>query len=65
MEEEFHIEKRGSLRKSKRLVNKRERLQIKKYLKGNSPEDFVDDNDIDDDIEYEEIPYKNQKQSSS
>jgi len=59
MEEEFHIEKRGSLRKSKRLVNKRERLQIKKYLKGNSPEDFVDDNDIDDDIEYEEIPYKN------
>ena len=64
MEEEFHIEKRGSLRKSKRLVNKRERLQIKKYLKGNSPEDFVDDNDIDD-IEYEEIPYKNQRQSSS
>ena len=59
MEEEFHIEKHGSLRKSKRLVNKRERLQIKKYLKGNSPEDFVDDNDIDDDIEYEEIPYKN------
>ena len=59
MEEEFHIEKRGSLRKSKRLVNKRERLQIKKYLKGKSPEDFVDDNDIDDDMEYEEIPYKN------
>ena len=59
MEEEFHIEKRGSLRKSKRLVNKRERLQIKKYLKGNSLEDFVDDNDIDDDIEYEEISYKN------
>ena len=58
MEEEFHIEKRGSLRKSKRLVNKRERLQIKKYLKGNSLEDFVDDNDIDDDIEYEEISYK-------
>jgi len=59
MEEEFHIEKRGSLRKSKRLVNKRERLQIKKYLKGKSPEDFIDDNDIDDDMEYEEIPYKN------
>ena len=58
MEEEFHIEKRGSLRKSKRLVNKRERLQIKKYLKGNLPEDFVDVNDIDD-IEYEEISYKN------
>jgi len=59
MEEEFHIEKRGSLRKSKRLVNKRERLQIKKYLKGNSPEDFVDENDDADDIEYEEISYKN------
>ena len=59
MEEEFLIEKHGSLRKSKRLINKRERLQIKKYLKGNSLEDFVDDNDIDDDIEYEEISYKN------
>jgi len=63
MEEELHIEKHGSLRKSKRLVNKRERLQIKKYLKGDSPEDFNDFDD--DDIEYEEIPYKNQKQSSS
>ena len=59
MEEEFHIEKRGSLRKSKRLVNKRERLQIKKYLKGDSPEDFIDENDDTDDIEYEEISYKN------
>jgi len=59
MEEEFHIEKRGSLRKSKRLINKRERLQIKKYLKGDSPEDFVDENDDADDIEYEEISYKN------
>ena len=58
MDEELHIEKHGSLRKSKRLVNKRERLQIKKYLKGKSPEDFGDDDDIDD-IEYEEIPYKN------
>ena len=59
MEEEFHIEKRGSLRKSKRLINKRERLQIKKYLRGDSPEDFVDENDDSDDIEYEEISYKN------
>ena len=50
MEEEFHIEKHGSLRKLKRLVNKRERLQIKNYLKGNSPEDFID---YDDDIEYD------------
>ena len=58
MEEEFHIEKRGSLRKSKRLVNKRERHLIKKYLKGNSLEDFVNEND-DDDIEYGDIPYKN------
>ena len=59
MEEELHIEKRGSLRKSKRLINKRERLQIKKYLRGDSPEDFVDENDDSDDIEYEEISYKN------
>ena len=59
MEEELHIERHGSSRKSKRLVNKRERLQIKKYLKGDSPEDFVDENDDTDDIEYEEISYKN------
>ena len=59
MPEEFHIEKHGSLRKSKRLVNKRERLQIKKYLKGNSPEDFVNENDEDEDLEYDEISYKN------
>ena len=57
MEEEFHIEKRGSLRKSKRLVNKRERLQIKKYLKEIESDDF--DDDFDDDKEYEEISYKN------
>ena len=59
MEEEFHTEKHGSLRKTKRLSNKRERLQIKKYLKGDSPNDFVDENDDTDDIEYEEISYKN------
>ena len=59
MEEELHIEKHGSLRKSKRFVNKRERLQIKKYLRGDSPEDFVDETDDTDDIEYEEISYKN------
>ena len=58
MEEEFHIEKHGSLRKSKRLINKRERIQIKKHLKRNSLEDFVGDDD-DDFIEYEEISYKN------
>ena len=59
MEEELHIERHGSSRKSKRFANKRERLQIKKYLKGDSPEDFVDENDDTDDIEYEEISYKN------
>ena len=56
MEEEFHIEKRGSLRKSKRLINKRERVQVRNYLKGNSPDDYQE---FDDDMEYEEIPYKN------
>jgi hypothetical protein len=59
MEEKFHIEKHGSLRKAKRLVNKRERIQVKKYLKGNSLEDFVDENDDEDDMENEEISYKN------
>ena len=59
MEEEFHIEKHGSLRKLKRLINKRERLQIKNYLKGNSLEDFVNENDDDDDLEYDDILYKN------
>ena len=48
MEEEFHIEKHGSLRKSKRFANKRERLQVKNYLKGKSIEDFVDETDDDD-----------------
>ncbi len=56
MEEELHIERHGSSRKSKRFANKRERTQVKNYLKGSSPEDFIDD--TDDDIEYEEIPYK-------
>jgi hypothetical protein len=56
MEEELHIEKYGSLRKSKRLVNKRERTQVKNYLKGTSIEDFIED--TEDDTEYE-IPYKN------
>ena len=58
MEEKFHIEKHGSLRKAKRLINKRERIEIKKHLKGNSIEDFVDENDYDDDIE-NDILYKN------
>jgi hypothetical protein len=59
MEEDLHIEKRGSLRKSKRLVNKRERLQVKNYLKGLSPKDFInEDYEDEDDIE-NEILYKN------
>ena len=58
MEHEFHEEKYGSLKKSKRFANKRERTQVKNYLKGNSPEDFMDDTE-EDDTEYEEIPYKN------
>ena len=56
MEIELHKERRGSLRKLKWLSNKRERLQIKKHLRGNLPEDFVDETE---DIEYEEISYKN------
>ena len=58
MEQEFHEERHGSSRKSKRFANKRVRLQMKNYLKGSSPEDFVDETD-EDDIDYEEIPYKN------
>jgi len=57
MEEELHIERHGSSRKSKRFANKRERLQVKNYLKGTSIEDFIED--TEDDTEYEEIPYKN------
>ncbi len=48
MEEELHIERHGSSRKSKRSANKRERLQVKNYLKGKSIEDFVDETDDDD-----------------
>jgi len=55
MEEELHIERHGSSRKSKRFANKRERLQVKNYLKGTSIEDFIED--TEDDTEYE-IPYK-------
>jgi hypothetical protein len=57
MEEELHIERHGSSRKSKRFANKRERLQVKNYLKGTSIEDFVDETD-EDDVDYEKIPYK-------
>jgi len=48
---EEQIEKFGSGRKQKRLNNKRQRGQVKNFLKGNRPEDFLED--IDDDY-YEE-----------
>ncbi len=48
---EEQIEKFGSGRKQKRLNNKRQRGQVRNYLKGNRPEDFSED--IDDDY-YEE-----------
>lgn len=57
MEDDFYEEEgHRSSRKLKRLGNKRERLQIKNYLKGNSPKDFIND-DIDED-DYD-ILYKN------
>ena len=37
------VEKFGSGRKLKRLNNKRQRGQVKNHLKGNKPEDFVDE----------------------
>ena len=48
---EEQIEKFGSGRTQKRLHNKRQRGQVKNYLKKVRTEDFVDD--IDDDY-YEE-----------
>ena len=60
MEHDFYEEeKQASSRKAKRLVNKRERLQVKNYLKGSSPKDFEDEIDDMDDVEYDEVSYKN------
>ena len=58
MEHDFYEEeKQGSSRKAKRWGNKRERLQVKNYLKqGRSPNDFIDD-EIEDDID-DEAYYK-------
>ena len=53
---EEQIEKFGSGRKQKRQNNKKERGHIKNLLK--NYEDF-DENDDEDDMEYEEISYKN------
>ena len=59
MEHDFYEEeKNSSSKKLKRLGNKRERLQVKNYLKQvRSTNDFNDD-DMDDYVE-EEISYKN------
>ena len=52
MEHDFYEEeKQGSSRKAKRLGNKRERLQVKNYLKGLSSKDIINEeyeNDEDD-----------------
>ena len=60
MEHDFYEEeKQGSSRKAKRLGNKRERLQVKNYLKGLSSKDIInEDYEDEDDIE-NEILYKN------
>ena len=52
MEHDFYEEeKQGSSRKAKRVGNKRERLQVKNYLKGLSSKDIINEeyeNDEDD-----------------
>lgn len=53
MEDDFYEEEEGhgSSRKAKRLSNKRERLQVKNYLKGLSSKDIINEeyeNDEDD-----------------
>ena len=57
MEHDFYEEeKQGSSRKAKRLGNKRERLQVKNYLKGLSSEDIIDEDYEDEyDIENETL----------
>jgi|TARA_Y100000389_G_C17319562_1_gene442304 hypothetical protein len=58
MEHDFYEkEKQGSSKKAKRLGNKRERLQVKNYLKGLSSKGFIgeeyeDENDIENEILY-------------
>ena len=59
MEHDFYEEeKQGSSRKAKRLGNKRERLQVKNYLKGLSSEDLEYEDEDEDDVE-DDILYKN------
>ncbi len=57
MEHDFYEEeKNSSSKKLKRLGNKRERLQVKNYLKSLSPEDFDDE---DEDLDLQDVSYKN------
>ena len=57
MEHEFYEEdKQGSSKKAKRLGNKRERLQVKNYLKGLSSKDIINEEyeDDEDDLLYKD-----------
>ena len=57
MEHDFYEEeKQGSSRKTKRLGNKRERLQVKNYLKGLSSKDIINEEyeDDEDDLLYKD-----------
>ena len=60
MERDFYEEeKQGSSKKAKRLGNKRERLQVKNYLKGISSTDLIDETfweyeDDEDDVLYKD-----------
>ena len=49
--EKFGSESENKKKKKKRLNNKRQRGQVRNFLKGNRPEDFLED--IEDDY-YEE-----------
>ena len=57
MEHDFYEEeKHGSSKKVKRLGNKRERLQVKNYLKGLSSKDIINEEyeDDEDDLLYKD-----------
>tara|TARA_B100001996_G_C18188703_1_gene411264 strand:- start:225 stop:401 length:177 start_codon:yes stop_codon:yes gene_type:complete len=58
MEHDFYEEeKQGSSRKTRRLGNKRERLQVKNYLKGLSSKDIINETfweDEEDDLLYKD-----------
>ena len=57
MEHDFYEEeKQGSSRKAKRLGNKRERLQVRNYLKGLSSKDIINEEyeDDEDDLLYKD-----------